>query len=311
MRIKKSKILIAVMLLFSLALSLLFVSCSSNNSSAKPDTDRAGNPITLPDKIDKIMSFGPSTTEELVGLGLVSKIIAVDTYATGIPELAAALPQFDMMAPDAEKIVSLKPDVIFVTGMAQVNGDDPYKPIEDAGICVIYIPSSSSIDGIKEDIKYIANVMGAKSKGDGIVKDMETKIADIKKIGDAIPDSEKKSVYFEISAAPSMYSFGTGVFLNEILEIVGAKNILADQSSWVSVTDEQVLSKNPDVILTSVNYIDNPTDEIKARPGWDAVTAVKNNAVYYIDTNASNRPSQNITKAMDAIAKAVYPDKYK
>jgi iron complex transport system substrate-binding protein len=117
-------------------------------------------------------------------------------------------------------------------------------------------------------------------------------------------------VYFEISAAPFMYSFGDGVFLNEIIEIIGAENILAGQDSWLSVAEESVLDADPDVILTSVNYIDDPVGEIKSRAGWQTITAVANGDVYYIDADASNRPNQNIVKALHEIALAVYPDKY-
>ena len=273
------------------------------------DKDRGGNSITLPDKIEKVMAFGPSNSEILVALGEGSKIIAIDTYATNIDGLPADLPQFDMMTPDAEKIVSLAPDVIFITGMSKLMGeDDPYKSITDTGVCVIYISSSESILGVMEDIQFVADVMGQSEKGAEIVSNMEKEIEAIKKIGDTI--TEKKKVYFEISAAPYMYSFGTGVFLNEMLELIGAENVLADQQSWISVSDEVVLSTNPDVILTSVNYLDDPAGEIMSRAGWDAVTAVKDEAVYQISTESSNRPSQNITKALQEMAKAIYPDKY-
>ena len=273
------------------------------------DKDREGNSITLPAKIEKVMAFGPSNSEILLALGEADKLIAVDTYATNIDGLPADLPQFDMMTPDAEKIVALAPNVIFITGMSKLMGeDDPYKSITDTGVCVIYIPSSGSIQGIKEDIRFIADVMGQSAKGDEIVSRMEKEIEDIKKIGDTITD--KKKVYFEISAAPYMYSFGTDTFLNEMIELIGAENVLANQKSWISVSDEVVLSTNPDVILTSVNYLDDAVGEIMARAGWDAVTAVKDEAVYQISTDASNRPSQNITRALQEMAKAVYPDKY-
>ncbi len=76
-------------------------------------------------------------------------------------------------------------------------------------------------------------------------------------------------------------------------------------------SDEVVLAANPDVILTSTNYIDNPTDDIKQRPGWESLTAVANDEVYVIDTNASNRPSQNVVKALKQMAQVIYPDLYK
>lgn len=256
----------------------------------------------------KIISMSPAHTEILIALGYGDKIIAIDDFSSNIAGIKSGIPMFNMMTPDGEQIINLQPDIIFATEMSKAGGAEPFKVVADAGIRIIYIQSSSSINGIKKDIRHIANVMGAESKGEGIILDMEKEINDIKKIGDSI--TYKKSVYFEISAAPNMYSFGKGTFLNEMIELIGATNILENQESWLSITDEAILDANPDIILTSVDYIKNPADEIKLRPGWDKITAVKNNAVYYINSDASNRPSHNIVKALKEMAKAVYPDKY-
>lgn len=270
--------------------------------------DRQGNPITLPETIDTVMTFGPSNAEVLVGLGLGDKIIAVDTYTFGVEGIADDLPQFDMSTPDAETIISMKPDVIFVTGMVQAAGDDPYKPLSNAGVCVIYMPSSNSLEAIKEDIRYLATVMGVPERSEALISEMDRTIDAVKAIAETI--TEKKNVYFEIGAAPYMYSFGTGVFLNEMLELIGAVNVFGDEESWISVADEAILAKNPDVILTSVNYIEDAVGEITGRPGWGALTAVENGDVYYIDTNSSNRPNQNVVKALREMALAVYPEHY-
>ena len=64
------------------------------------------------------------------------------------------------------------------------------------------------------------------------------------------------------------------------------------------------------MILTSVNYIDDPVGEILARAGWESVTAVQNGDVYAIDANASNQPSQNIVVALREMLAAVYPEVY-
>ena len=269
--------------------------------------DRAGNEIALPENIEKVMIAGPSNAEILSGLGLGDKIIAADMYSQGTEGLGDEVIFFDMMDPDVEQIISLKPDVLLATGMVQ-DGDDVYNQLINAGICVIFIPSSTSIQGIEEDIQYIADVMGVSEQGTKVVEEMQSKIDAISEIGKSITD--KKSVYFEIAAAPDMYSFGNGVFLNEMIEIIGATNIFAGQESWIAVTDESILAANPDVILTSVNYIENPTDEIKFRAGWEVITAIKDGAIYSIDANASNQPSQNIVKALEEMAKAVYPVEY-
>ena len=278
--------------------------------SPAPDIskDREGNPIDLPASIERVIALGPSNNEELIALGCGDKIIAADEYSKNIPELPKGIPLFSMMTPDGEKIIELNPDVIFVTGMSKVGGTDPFQVVKEAGLCVVYIPSSSSIEAIKEDIRYLAAVMGAQANCDKIIADMDREIEAIASVGRSITD--KKRVYFEVGAAPYMYATGRGTFIHEMIELIGAENILADQERWVSVADETVLEANPDVILTSVNYIPDPIDEIKSRPGWDKVTAVHNGDVYYIDTDASNRPSHHVVKALKMMAQSVYPDKY-
>lgn len=273
--------------------------------------DRAGAPITLPAKVERIVSMAPSTTEILIDLGVADKIIAADTNSQKDGLLKQNIPYFDMMKPDAEKLIALKPDVVFISGMSNAKGNTPFSPLIDAGICVVNIPSSSSIEAIYLDIAYIAAVVKQEGNGAKIIANMKKEIEAVRKKGASIAQDKKKTVYFEIGAAPYMYSLGTGTFINEMIEIIGAQNILADQKSWVSVSDEMVLAKDPDVILTNVNYIPNPIDEIMSRSGWASLKAVKGKKVFGIDTNSSSRPNHNIIKALKEMAKAVYPEIYK
>ena len=273
--------------------------------------DRAGAPITLPAKVEKIISMAPSTTEILIDLGLADKIIAADTNTQKDGLLKQDIPYFNMMKPDAEKLIALKPDVVFISGMSNAKGNTPFSPLIDAGICVINIPSSSSIEAIYLDIAYIAAALKQEEKGAKIIANMKKEIEAVRKKRAAIAQDKKKTVYFEIGAAPHMYSLGTGTFINEMIEIIGAQNILADQKSWIAVSDEMVLAKDPDVILTNVSYIPNPIDEIMARSGWASLKAVKGKKVFGIDTNSSSRPNHNIIKALKEMAKAVYPEIYK
>ncbi|UTC75616.1 ABC transporter substrate-binding protein [Treponema sp. OMZ 792] len=273
--------------------------------------DRAGASITLPAKVEKIVSMAPSTTEILIDLGVAGKIIAADTNTQKDGLLKQDIPYFDMMKPDAEKLIALKPDVVFISGMSNAKGNTPFSPLTDAGICVINIPSASSIEAIYLDIAYIAAVVKQDKNGAKIIANMKKEIEAVRKKGASIAQDKKKKVYFEIGAAPYMYSLGTDTFIHEMIEIIGAQNILADQKKWVAVSDEMVLAKDPDVIVTNVNYIPNPIDEIMARSGWASLKAVKGKQVFAVDNNSSSRPNHNIIKALKEMAKAVYPEVYK
>lgn len=272
-----------------------------------PTEDRSGNPIAVPAEVNKIVSLAPATTQILEALGVIDKVVAVDTQTPLYVEGMAELPQFDMMAPDIEQIAALEPDVIYTSGMSYIDGN-PFEALTAMGICVIDIPSSSSIAAVAEDIVFTAACIGMEDEGKAIADEMLAKIDELAAIGATI--TEKKTVLFEISALPYIYSFGTGTFLDEMITLLGAENVLADQISWIAVTEEAAVAANPDVILTSVNYIEDSVGEIKGRAGWEAVTAVANGDVHYIDNAASSLPNQYIVDAMVEMALAIYPDAY-
>lgn len=287
----------------------IFVLSGCSSQTDRMVTDREGTEVNIPTKIEKIISTAPSNTEVLMALGLGDKLVAIDKYSTDIEGINTELPQIDFLNPDAETIIGLEPDIVIASGHNKTgSSEDPFKAISEAGIPVVYIPSSDSIDGIYKDIEFIADVVNERSKGKEIVDDMKAQVEEIKAIGDTITD--KKSVYFEISPAPYLSSFGKSTFLNEMIEIIGAKNIFENEEGWISPTAEAIIDANPDVIITNAGYMENPTEEIKSRDAWENINAIKNNEVYLVDQNASSRPSQNVIKALEQMAKAVYPEHY-
>lgn len=282
----------------------------SGASAQMPTQDRSGAAIQLPAKVEKVVALAPSIVETLIDLGCADRIIAIDTQTQGYAyqDLAADLPAFDMMTPDTEQLANLKPDVVIISGIPSSQGTDPYADLKELGVCVVSIPSSDSIQGIKDDVAFLAACMGKTAEGEKLIADMTAEIEKIAEIGKTI--TEKKTVYFEIAADPYEYSFGTGTYMHEMIELIGATNVFADQESWISVTAENIIAANPDVIITNVNYVENPVQEILGRKGWEGVTAVKDSAVYYVDSQSSSLPNENIVKALKEMAAAVYPDAY-
>lgn len=296
---------ITLLLLSAIMSITLLVGCGNKTTTM---TDRAGNEFTVPEKVEKIISTAPSNTEILMALGLGDKLVAIDNYSSDIEGINEDLTKIDFRNPDAEAIVALEPDLIIASGHNAEGSEDPFAVVKEAGITVVYLPSANSIDGIYEDINFISEVTDKKAEGKKIVDELKSEVEEIKAIGQSIID--KKKVYFEIGSMPTLYSFGKNTFLNEIIEIIGAENIFAGEESWISASEEAIISANPDVIITNETYIDNATEIIATRPGWDTINAVKNNEVFLVDNNASSRGSQNIIKAIKEIAKVVYPDKY-
>ena len=281
-----------------------------DQAPAKPTVDREGTPIDVPDEVNRIISTAPSNTEVLVGLGLADKLVMVDTYSVdtveGLPEDVLSV---NFREPDAEALISADPDLMIVSGHNRTGDEDPYKLVKEAGICVAYIPSSNSVEGILEDMRFIGALTGANEEAEQMVSDFQAQVDEIRAIGDTV--TEKKTVYFEIGSGSSLYSFGKGTFLNEFVELVGAANIFGEEEGWISPSPEAILAANPDVIITNEDYMgEEAVNAILNRDGWDAVKAVQNGEVYLVDSDESSRASQNSIKALRAIAKAIYPDLY-
>lgn len=296
---KLSKLLCAV-----LAIALMLTGAAFAET---PTQDRAGNAITIPAEVNRIVSLAPATTQILESLGMLDKLVAVDTQTPLYVEGVSELPQFDMMAPDVEQIAALEPDIVYTSGVSYIDGN-PFAALTQMGICVVDIPSGASIADVETDIVFTAACLGMEAEGQAIVDEMQAKIDELAAIGATI--TEKKTVLFEISALPYIYSFGTGTFLDEMIVLLGAENVMGDQAGWLAVTEESAVAANPDVILTSVNYIEDSVGEIMARPGWEAVSAIANSDVHYISNGASSLPNHHIVDAMIEMAVAIYPDAY-
>lgn len=273
-----------------------------------PTMDPSGAEITVPETVNTIVVLAPAISETLVALGLGDKVIGYDLYSVGIAGLPENVPTFDTVNPDVEQLVALAPDVMLVSSLSLYDQEAPYQPLIDAGVCVICIPTSDSVEDVKIDISFLAAVFQVQKAGQAILDELNAGLEELAAIAATIPEAERKTVYFEISAAPYMYSTGSGTYLNEMIELVGGINVLAAQSDWLSVTGEAIVAANPDVIFTNVNYLDDPVAEIMGRDGWAGVTAITNKAVYCIDNMASSLPNQNILVALRQMAEAMYPE---
>lgn len=281
----------------------------------KPTQDRAGNAITVPDNVEKIVSMAPSTTQVLIELGLGDKIVGIDTNSASYADkLPADVAQFDMMAPDNEAIATLSPDIVFTSGMSSVGGTSPFQSLIDSGICVADIPSPDSIEGVCDDIKFIGTCVGKGAEGLAYAKGLTVFMEGVEEYAKTIPEGERKTVLVMMNVPsaeyPTVYTFGKGTYMNEMLEILGATNVFGDQEGWLSVSVEDVIAANPDVILMDCNWMPDAAEQVKVLEGWENVTAVKNGEVYQIDEDLCSRPNHHISDATIEWGKCIYPDTY-
>ena len=268
--------------------------------------DRSGITVTVKNQVNRIVSTAPSNTEIITDLGQAHKLVAIDRHSVNIEGIPKGLPQLDFFYPDAEVIVKLEPDIVIANGHnATGTGEDPLRMLREMGIPVVYISMSKSINEIYNDIAFIADILRVQKEGERVINSMKAQIEEIANTTANIEN--KKTVYFEISAAPDMYTVGKDSFINDMIYKIVAINIFGNDNWLVSPSVESIINRNPDVILTNVNYIDDPIAEIKSRTGFNHINAVINNRIYQIDTDSSVRPSTRIVFALRQMSWAVYP----
>ena len=302
------KKIIAITLIFVLALSLF--GCAEQTPEKNTITDREGNVIEIKDSYDKIISAAPSTTEILVDLGLADKIVAISDLDL-TPGLADDVMKFNMMTPNIEDLISLEADILIASSMTTSDGKaDPFAPLSELGTTVAYIPTSATIADIYVDIEFIGKLLGEEEKAIALGDSLKAEIEKIAEISATIPEEEKKTLYFEISPAPYMFTTGAGTYLDEMITLIGGINAFADLTDWVSVSDETILMSNPQFIFTNVHIIDDPAGEIEERTGWEAIDAVKNGNVYSVENNPTSLSNHNIIKGIKQMAEIMYPNYY-
>ena len=280
-----------------------------------PTKDRAGNDIKVPETVNTIVSMAPSTTQVLIDLGLGDKIVGIDTNSvTYADKLPAGVTQFDMMSPDNEAIAALKPDIVFTSGMSSVGGTSPFQSLIDSGVCVADIPSPASIEGISEDIIFIGTCTGKGKEALAYAKGLEVFLNGVREAGKQIPEDQTKTVLVMMNVPsaeyPTIYTFGKGTYMDEMISIIGAKNVFGDQEGWLSVSSEDAIAANPDVILMDCNWMPDAADQVKALPGWENVNAVKNGEVYAVNEDLCSRPNHHISEATLEWARFVYADRF-
>jgi iron complex transport system substrate-binding protein len=281
---------------------LLLSGCSANKG--REIIDRTGRTVIVKGPVNRVVSTAPSNTEIITDLGQAHKLIAIDRHSANVTGIPAGLPQLDFFYPDAEVIINLEPDIIIASGHNPTGtGEDPFRLLREMGIPVVYISMSASINEIYHDIAFIAEIVQAQKKGEEVIASMKAQIAAISQKTAHI--GTKKTVYFEISAAPDMMTFGKGSYINDMISVIGARNIFENENWLVMPGAESVIECNPDVILTNVNYLPDPIGEIKSRPGFNHINAVINNRIYQIDTDSSVRPSTRIILALRQMSQAV------
>ncbi|MBO4288736.1 MAG: ABC transporter substrate-binding protein, partial [Lachnospiraceae bacterium] len=205
-----------------------------------------------------------------------------------------------------EQIIALQPQVLLMSTMAQT--EEQVAQLEAAGIAVV-VSDAQTIDQVYESLEIIGAVSGHEDEAKSVIQNMKDSLAEVaaKATGDGT-----ESVYFEVSPLEwGLWTAGKGTFMNEVAELLGLKNAFDDVEGWGEISEEQVLERNPDYIVTITMYYGEgptPEEEIASRPGWDAISAVNNGKILRLENEELSRPAPRIADGAKMLFDLVYQD---
>lgn len=270
-------------------------------------TDAVGNDITFEKAPETIVSMIPSNTEILFALGLNDEIVGVNDY-DDYPEEVADKEKIGGLEFNVEKIVSMTPDIVFAHESGLGMGEAGLQQIRDAGISVFVVKNATDFDETYTTIETIGKATGKLKEAEEIIDGMKAKVEEVLAKTSAV--EQKRTVFVETSPAPEIYAPGKNTFMDQMLNMIGAENVVSDQEGWVLIDPEEIVKRNPDVIIVMYDYIETAVEDVYARSGFDTITAIQNKNVIQVAENKTSRTGPRLAEGLEEIAKAVYPEAF-
>ncbi len=268
-------------------------------------TDMLGRKLTLDAVPSRIVAIDAADCEIIYALGAGDRVVGRGEYCNYPQEALAVESVQSGQEINVEQIVALEPDLVVMSTMAQT--DEQILSIEKAGVPVL-ATDAGNIDETYVCIETIGAALGEAEAADKLVADMK---AGFQAIRDKVAAQETgKTVYFEVSPLEyGLWAAGNGTFMDEIAQILGLKNAFGDVSGWAEISQEQVIERNPDYIVTLTMYFGEgplPEDEIASRAGWEGVAAVAQQHIYVANNDEIARPAPRLVDAARALYDFVY-----
>ena len=275
------------------------------NESAITLVDGLGRDVVMDAPAQRIVSLAPSNTEILFALGAGSQVVGRDSFSDYPAE---ALSVTDIGATyealNTELIVSLKPDLIL---LAEVNAAEQVKTLEDLGLTVYYLKNPTTLEEMYANLEIVAQLIGRQPEAAELIESLKARVAAVdEKI---MPLSSRLSIFYEIDATDPAkpYTAGKGTFITLLIDRAGGYNIAADLDGYPQLSLEQVVAADPMFIILGDSAYGVTPESIATRPGWENLSAVKNNQIFPFEDNLVSRPGPRLVDGLEALAKLLRP----
>ena len=305
------------------------------NGVGKPKTivDALDRTVTFYRPLERVVAGLPDSVRLIVALGKCDKLVGVSSYGKTClckkESVCAAkvcggrlfeLPEVGMYGvTNQELAVSLEPDVLFDASFYAPDSDLVQEKTGIPAVCVNWytpVAGKDMIETLYRTTSLVGELLGAETEAEELNSFIEETVDKVGSVTSEIPEEEKPKVYV---AGRGLGRGGVGRTHPQYtpLDIAGGINVAKDvpgasTSTEVTVTLEQIIKWNPDIIIIASSSATDPLEALLTNyPQLETVNAVKNESVYYfIYPYCLGMPHDRNLINMMYLAKLFYPDKF-
>ncbi len=294
--------------LFACCLALLapLAACraeSAARASAITIVDGDGRTIRLDTPAQRVVSLVPASTDVLLALGASDRVVARTDYDQD-PRLAAVPAVDNALTPSVEWIAQQRPDLVIAWPDRQTR--TIVGRLIELGVPV-YASHTESLADARKNMHDIGALLGLDSAAMHLVGALDSAMAAARA---QVANLPRVSVLYLIGLDPPMAA-GSGTFVNELIDVAGGANVVrASPTRWPELSVEDVLAKQPHVIVAAVEAqsAEQVRSRLSASPGWRTLDAVRAGRVFVVDATRFNRPGPLLISAIHSLVVAIHPE---
>jgi len=282
---------------------------------AQAITDDEGRIVEFNKPFERIITLYGAHTENLFHLGAGDQLVGVST-SEAFPPQVHALPAYSYKD-DAEKFIAANPDLILIRPFITRKYGGLVEKLENMGITVVSM-QPESVEEMASYIERLGMLTGKEEAATQMMEDFNTEIELIKEKVATIPESERKTVFFE-TIHKSFKTPTPDSIAWFVVNTAGGENIAYDAratSSGSTVADfskEKLLERGTDLdkYIAQKGAMNKVTmDQILNEPGYGALKAINEREVYIVDEMIMSRPTWRILTGIEELARIIYPETF-
>ena len=245
----------------------------------------------------RIVCLTAETTELLYALGAGDRVVGVSGYSVRPPEARNKPRVSAFTTARIEKVLDLKPDIVLAFSDLQAG---IAKDLIQQGVNVLALNQRSVAETLQTAL-WIGRLLGLEGQAEKYVAMFQKAIEDAKAQAATFPSRPK--VYFEEWDEPMISGIA---WVSEIVEITGGIDIFPELSVRKTATErvvqsEEIVRRNPEIILASWCGKKAQLGKMATRPGWDKIAAVKNKQIFEIKSQDILQPGPSLLRGLRQI----------